>query len=92
VKNPPLLTAEEQAHVRAALHFLHARIGSWAMLAKILRSKRMNIRKIRRGQRINGMRGLARRISAVVGVPVGDLLTGRFLPTGMCPKCGYCAD
>ena len=60
-KLPPLLTAKEQAHVRTALCYLHTRIGSWAVLAKAIRSKRANLRRVRAGQRINGMRSLAAR-------------------------------
>lgn len=88
---PPPLTAEEQSHVRVALVFLHARIGSWARVAKVVRSKRANLRRVRAGHRIRGMRGLARRVSRVVGVDVRDVLTGRFLPTGTCRRCGHAA-
>lgn len=85
----PLLTSEEQARVRAALMFLRARIGSWAVVAKHIRSKRANLRRVRAGQRISGMRGLARRVAAVGGVPVGDLLAGRYPPPGTCRHCGH---
>lgn len=87
-KSPPLLTVQEQANVRAALYYLHARIGSWAVVAKYLRSKRANLRRVRGGHRIRGMRGLARRLSALVGVPVVDILTGTAPPTGACCHCG----
>jgi hypothetical protein len=87
-KWPPPLNVKEQANVLAALHFLHAKIGSWARVAKIVKNKRSSLRRARAGQRIRGMRGLARRISAVVGVPVGDVLAGRFPPPGTCPHCG----
>jgi hypothetical protein len=87
-KPPPLLTAEEQARVRAALVFLRARMGTWAGVARCVRSKRANLRRVRAGQRINGMRGLARRLATAVGVSVGDVLAGRFPPAGTCCHCG----
>jgi hypothetical protein len=64
-----LLTAQEQAHVRAALYYLHARIGSWTVVAKAVRSKRANLRRLRAGHRIRGMRLLASRVACLVGVP-----------------------
>lgn len=87
---PPPLTAEEQEHLRVALVFLHARIGTWAMVAKVVKSKRANLRRLRAGKRIRGMRQLAGRIARVVGADVRDVLTGRFLPPRTCSKCGRC--
>ncbi|HVZ88088.1 MAG TPA: hypothetical protein VHG72_14040 [Polyangia bacterium] len=88
-KPVPLLTAEEQAHVRAALFYLHAQIGSWAVLAKAVRSKRVNLRRVRAGHRINGMRGLATRLARLGGVSVQAVLTGSFPPPGTCVHCGH---
>jgi hypothetical protein len=91
-KPPPPLTAEEQEHLRVALVFLRARIGTWAMVAKVVRSKRANLRRVRAGNRIRGMRALARRVSRVVGVDASDVLSGRFLPSLTCSRCGYHED
>lgn len=41
---------------------------------------------------LNGMRGLARRVSKIVGVDVAEVLTGRFPPKGTCRHCGRYAD
>jgi hypothetical protein len=87
--HPPLPTAAEQENVRLALVFLHARIGPWACVAKIVRSKRVNLRRIRLGKRINGMRGLARRVSKIVGMDAKEVLAGRFPPKGPCRRCGH---
>lgn len=84
-----LLTVQEQAHVRAALYYLHARIGSWAVLAKAVRSKRANLRRLRAGHRIRGMRLLAVRLARISGVPVQALLSGGYPPPGTCPHCGH---
>jgi len=89
---PPPLTVQEQAHVRAALHYLHARIGSWAVVAKAVRSKRANLRRLRAGHRIRGMRRLAGRIARLAGIHVQALLTGGYPPPGTCPHCGHPPD
>jgi hypothetical protein len=88
---PSLLTDAEQAHVRSALYYLHAQIGSWAVVAKAVRSKRVNLRRVRAGHRINGMRGLAARIARIGGVTVQALLGGGYPPPGTCPHCGRSA-
>jgi len=87
--NPALLTETEQAHLRAALYYMRARIGSWAVLARAVRSKRISLLRIRRGLRIGGMRSLAGRLADVAGVPVADVLAGRLPPPGVCPHCGH---
>jgi hypothetical protein len=87
-KLPPLLTVKEQANVRAALCYLRARLGTWAMVAKAVRSKRANLRRVLAGQRINGMRSLAGRIASAVGVPAQAVVTGAYPPPGTCPQCG----
>jgi hypothetical protein len=86
--NPPPITKEEEAHIRATLAFLHAKIGSWARVAKIVRSRRRTLRRVRAGRRIRTLRALARRLAKIVGVTTADLLAGRFPPPGTCPHCG----
>lgn len=83
------LTDLERGNLRAALVYLHAQIGSWATVAKAVRSKRANLRRLRTGQRIRGMRILATRVSRLAGVPVQAILAGRLLPKGTCPHCGH---
>lgn len=80
------LALQEQANVRAALHYLHARVGTWVTLAKVLRSKRATIRRIRAGYRVRPY--MARKIAALAGVSVADLLAGAFPPAGVCHRCG----
>ena len=84
----PPLTAMEQERVRVALVFLHARIGSWARVAKVVKSKRANLRRVRAGHRIRGMRALAGRVARVAGMDARAVLDGRFPPPGTCPHCG----
>ena len=78
-------TPEEQAHVRTALHYLHARLGSWVAVARTVRIKRATLRRVRAGERVKLY--LAQKVAALVGVPLADLRTGNFPPLGRCPHC-----
>jgi hypothetical protein len=60
VKLPPPLTVEEQARVRAALWFLHAKIGRWERVEKLVRKKAETLQRLREGERVAGMRLLRR--------------------------------
>jgi len=80
------LSEREQLNVRAALHYLHAQIGSWIVLSRAVRSKRVTLRRIRAGQRVR--LGIARRIASLAGVSLADLLAGKFVPAGTCLHCG----
>jgi hypothetical protein len=80
------LTKEEQGHVRAALRFLRTRNGGWAPLAKGTRFKAETLRAIAYGRSPGA--NLAVRLARFAGVPVDDLLGGRYPPPGTCPHCG----
>lgn len=81
-------TAEEQAHVRAALHFLHLRSGRWATLGRALRFHGYNLSNVANGHRAVTAK-LVLRISKLVGVGFDDVLAGRFPPPGTCAHCGH---
>lgn len=81
------LTAEEQAHVRAALRFLRARCGGWAPLAKALGFKDTTLSKVANGRVVAPL--LAFRVARLVNVGVDDLLAGKFPSPGTCPHCGH---
>lgn len=85
------LTEQEQQYVRTALLFLRRRMMGWAPIAKVLGYQYDTIEKIAnaRGRAPTG--GMAFRVARLVGVPVDDLVSGRFIP-GACPKCGYLQD
>lgn len=85
---PPPLTDAERGHLRAALCYLHAQVGSWVGVAAAVRSKRVSLRRVRAGHRIRGMRHLAVRVSRLAGVPVGAVLGGHYPPAGVCQHCG----
>lgn len=35
---------------------------------------------------------MALRVARLAGIPVDDLLAGRFAPEGTCPRCGHTPD
>lgn len=88
MRKPLPLTDSECGNLRTALVFLRAQTGSWAVVAKAVRSKRTNLRRVRAGRRINGMRSLAGRIARLGDVTVLAVLTGSYPPPGTCPHCG----
>jgi hypothetical protein len=81
------LTAQEQAHARAALRFLRTRAGSWEQLAKVMRFRRSTIRDVLGGATVTAR--LAFRIARFAGTTVDDVIAGRFPPEGTCPYCGH---
>ncbi len=80
------LTAQEQRNVRAALRFLRVREGGLDRLAKLIRGKKDTL--VRMGGRRPPSAGLAVRLARLAGVPVDDVLCGRFPPPNSCPHCG----
>ena len=79
------LTVEEQEHTRAALRFMRARLGSWDRLAKMLR---VGVGPLKHIAKLPVSAGLAVRAARFAGVPVDDVLSGRFPVPGTCPHCG----
>jgi hypothetical protein len=79
------LSSAEQAHVRAAIAFLRARCGGMKPLAKALRFARGTLR-------MPAGPVLAFRVAKLAGVPVDDVLTGKYPPPGVCPHCGHAAE
>ena len=81
------LTPEEQANVRRALVFLRTRLGGWTRLAAAMRTNETTTRQAgTRGRSVSA--GLAIRAARVAGVPVDELLAGRWPKEGTCPHCG----
>lgn len=81
------LTADEQEQVRVALRYLRARLGAWVRVARVAHLKRRTVRRLRAGWKVRPY--VARNVAAALGTPSSVLLTGRFLPPGSCPHCGY---
>lgn len=75
------LSAKEQANVKTAIAFLRARCGL-KPLTKALRFSRDTLRA-------PASPTLAYRVAKLAGVPVDDVLTGKYPPPGVCPHCGH---
>ena len=81
------LTPEERANVKAALRFLSKRYGSSAKLATVMRTKRGTVLNAS-STRGPVSAGVALRVARAAGVPLEDVLAGRWPTPGMCPHCG----
>jgi hypothetical protein len=81
------LTAQEQAHVRAALRFLRVRCGGVGVLAKTLRFTEATVRHVVEGRAVSA--AMAFRVARLAGVGVDELLGGQYPPPGTCPHCGH---
>lgn len=82
------MTPQEIANVRAALRFLQVRCGGWDALGKAIRARGGTLAYQMTKQAPTG--GLAIRLARFAGVPVDDVLNGRFPVPGTCPHCGHC--
>jgi hypothetical protein len=80
------LTVEEQKHVRMALRHLHARLGEWAHVAKVLHFARGTITDMNCGH-APVTASMAFRVARFLGAPIDELLTGKFTPPSTCPYC-----
>jgi hypothetical protein len=83
-----VLTEKEQDAVRAALHFLRVKCGTWRLVATILHVKVATLAHIGAGHK-SVSANLAFVVARTVGVPIDDLLTARWPTPGTCPRCGH---
>ena len=84
-------TEKEQAHVRAALRFLHLRSGRWIALGRALRFNGYNLSNIANGHQAVSAK-LVLRIAKFAGVGLDDVIAGRFPLPGTCSRCGHRSD
>jgi hypothetical protein len=84
------LTLTEMKHVRTALRYLRRRAGAWAVVAQALHCATETAKKATNGHD-NVSARLAFKVARLAGVPMDDLLEGRYLP-GACPNCGHMPD
>jgi hypothetical protein len=75
---PDDLTSMEAAHVRRALRFLRAWIGSWTALAKAMGIKRQTLKQGVTRKRRQPTAGFALRAAKVAKVRVESILTGKW--------------
>ena len=85
------LTPTEQTNVRTALKHLHAKIGTWATLAKALCLKDTTASAVASGQKAVSA-SLTFKIARFAKVGVDDVLQGRYPAPGTCPYCGHRPD
>jgi hypothetical protein len=85
------LTNKEQKAVRTALRFLRLRVGAWKPLAKALRYEWDSIQKVATGKK-PVTPALALRVARFAGVPMDELLAGRWLSSRVCSHCGHPPD
>lgn len=85
------LDEKEQNQVRTALHHLRRQFGTWAAVSDALHAGKKAIEMVA-GRRRSVTASLAFRVARLADVSVDDLLAGRFLPPGACPKCGHLPD
>jgi len=81
------LDQKEQAHVRAALHYLRIQLGGVKPVAVAIRADHCVLRKVMNGER-GVSASIALRVARLLDVPFDDLLVGRYKP-GACTKCGH---
>jgi DNA-binding XRE family transcriptional regulator len=86
--NEAELLEQEQENVRNLLYFLRIRLDSWGSLAKIVHLADGTVVDIAAGRR-NVTASIAFKLARFCKVPIDDLLTGKYPPPGMCPRCGY---
>jgi hypothetical protein len=81
------LSPEQQANVLAAIRFLHTRVGTWKVLAKMLEFQGSTMNNVLKG--VNPISvNMAFRIAKLAQVPFEDVTTGKYPVKGTCPHCG----
>jgi hypothetical protein len=85
---PGRLSPEEEAATRIALKVLAVRHGGWPKLAKRMRVSVHTLTGAMFKKRKGVGPGIALEVARCAGVPVDDVLAGRFPEPGSCPHCG----
>jgi hypothetical protein len=81
------LTPEEMSRVRICLRFLVCRFGTIAKLANAMGANAWTVRYAM-SKRGHPSAGIALRAARAAGVPLEDVLAGRWPVEGACPHCG----
>ena len=79
------LSPAEQAKTRRALEVLRIRLGTWLKVGEVLQLQRRTFARARRAPNLQ----VGFRVARYVGVPLEDLLAGRWPQVGECPLCGH---
>jgi hypothetical protein len=81
------MTPEEQEATRVAIRFLAKRFGSFKKLSTSMRANVATV-ELAASKRGTVSAGIALRVARAAGVPLEDVLAGRFPAKGACPHCG----
>jgi len=79
---------EEQAHLRNALFFCRARLGSWKRVAQVFHYETATIQQVATAVR-NVTPTVALRMAKLLEKPLEELTSGRFPGGDACPRCGH---
>lgn len=82
----PALPPTEQANVKAAIRLLRHQLDP-DQLARALKITRLALKHTTERRRPASAK-LALRVARVAGVPLEEILSGAWRPTGVCPVCG----
>lgn len=82
------LTPQEEERVRRAMDVLRVRFGNWRRVAVALKTNRTTITRVV-CIRKRATPAFALRVARLLGVPLGDVLSGAFPRAGQCPLCGH---
>lgn len=81
------LLPEEEENVRRAMTVLHLRFGNWCQVAKALGHHRVTVERVLNIRR-RATPAFAMRVARLLGVNLGDVLSGAFPRENQCPMCG----
>jgi hypothetical protein len=81
-----LLPVEEE-RVRCAMGALLIRYRSWVKVAVALKTDRTTVTRVLHIRK-RATPAFALRVARLLGVPLGDVLSGAFPRPGQCPMCG----
>jgi hypothetical protein len=81
-----LLPVEEE-NVRRAMTVLHLRFGNWTRVAKAIGAHRVTVERVLNIRR-RATPAFAMRVARLLGVPLGDVLSGAFPAENQCAFCG----
>jgi hypothetical protein len=82
-----LLPVEEE-RVRRAMRVLHVRYGNWTRVSEALGHHRVTVERVLNIRRRTATLAFAMRVARLLGVSLGDVLSGAWPKSGECPICG----
>ena len=84
-RNSSDLTPDEQVNIRVAVRFLRKRMGGMMQLASAMGSK---LGTLTAAMHLSVSAGIAVRVARAAGVPLEEILAGRWPAATTCAYCG----